>query len=145
AGAGGKSAILTALCIAFGCRAKNTQRAATLKDFIKTGCSDAAIAVDINNQGEDAFKPDIYGNLIKLERRITKSSSSTILKDQHGRKVAHRKDDLNEIVEHFNIDVENPCVIMSQDKSREFLHSGNDKDKFKVINFFSFPPIPLYQ
>lgn len=34
---GGKSAILTALCVAFGCRAKGTQRAATLKDFIKTG------------------------------------------------------------------------------------------------------------
>ncbi|XP_044380774.1 structural maintenance of chromosomes protein 6B [Triticum aestivum] len=131
--AGGKSAILTALCIAFGCRAKNTQRAATIKDFIKTGCSYAAIAVDINNQGEDSFKPDLYGNLIKLERRITESSSSTILKDQHGRKVANRKDDLNEIIEHFNIDVENPCVIMSQDKSREFLHSGNDKDKFKFF------------
>uniref|UniRef100_A0A453KGB0 Rad50/SbcC-type AAA domain-containing protein n=1 Tax=Aegilops tauschii subsp. strangulata TaxID=200361 RepID=A0A453KGB0_AEGTS len=80
----GKSAILTALCIAFGCRAKNTQRAATIKDFIKTGCSYAAISVDINNQGEDSFKPDVYGNLIKLERRITESSSSTILKDQHG-------------------------------------------------------------
>lgn len=35
---GGKSAILTALCVAFGCRAKGTQRASTLKDFIKTGC-----------------------------------------------------------------------------------------------------------
>nr|XP_024927269.2 structural maintenance of chromosomes protein 6A-like isoform X3 [Ziziphus jujuba var. spinosa] len=34
----GKSAILTALCVAFGCRAKGTQRASTLKDFIKTGC-----------------------------------------------------------------------------------------------------------
>uniref|UniRef100_A0A8R7RBN3 Uncharacterized protein n=1 Tax=Triticum urartu TaxID=4572 RepID=A0A8R7RBN3_TRIUA len=86
-----------------GCRAKNTQRAATIKDFIKTGCSYAAIAVDINNQGEDSFKPDLYGNLIKLERRITESSSSTILKDQHGRKVANRKDDLNEIIEHFNV------------------------------------------
>ncbi|KAH0784791.1 hypothetical protein KY290_004389, partial [Solanum tuberosum] len=31
------------------------------------------------------------------------------------------------------IDVENPCVIMSQDKSREFLHSGNSKDKFKFF------------
>jgi hypothetical protein len=29
---------LTALCIAFGSRAKSTQRAAALKDFIKTGC-----------------------------------------------------------------------------------------------------------
>uniref|UniRef100_A0A2N9ED29 Rad50/SbcC-type AAA domain-containing protein n=1 Tax=Fagus sylvatica TaxID=28930 RepID=A0A2N9ED29_FAGSY len=87
----GKSAILTALCVAFGCRAKGTQRASTLKDFIKTGCRNLA-----------------------------------------GRKVSSRKDDLREIVEHFNIDVENPCVIMSQDKSREFLHSGNDKDKFKA-------------
>ncbi|XP_062200080.1 structural maintenance of chromosomes protein 6A-like isoform X2 [Phragmites australis] len=129
----GKSAILTALCVAFGCRAKNTQRAASLKDFIKTGCSYAAIVVDINNHGEDAFKPEVYGNLIILERRISESSSSTVLKDQHGRKVAHRKDDLNEIIEHFNIDVENPCVIMSQDKSREFLHSGNDRDKFKFF------------
>jgi len=31
------------------------------------------------------------------------------------------------------IAVENPCVIMSQDKSREFLHSGNNKDKFKFF------------
>ena len=29
-------------------------------------------------------------------------------------------------------------MIMSQDKSREFLHSGNDKDKFKVY------PVNLY-
>lgn len=34
----GKSAILTALCVAFGSRAKATNRAATLKDFIKNGC-----------------------------------------------------------------------------------------------------------
>uniref|UniRef100_A0A0D3H3Q0 RecF/RecN/SMC N-terminal domain-containing protein n=1 Tax=Oryza barthii TaxID=65489 RepID=A0A0D3H3Q0_9ORYZ len=151
----GKSAVLTALCIAFGSRAKSTQRAAALKDFIKTGCSYAAIIVDINNQGEDAFKPEVYGDLVRLERRITESSSSMFLKDQHGqegcsdgeagapvklmdvvftgRKVAHRKDDLIEIIEHFNIDVENPCVIMSQDKSREFLHSGNNKDKFKFF------------
>lgn len=33
----------------------------------------------------------------------------------------------------MQIDVENPCVIMGQDRSREFLHSGNDKDKFKVM------------
>jgi chromosome segregation ATPase len=41
---GGKSAILTALCVAFGCRAKGTQRASTLKDFIKTGCRFASFA-----------------------------------------------------------------------------------------------------
>ncbi|KAJ4830375.1 Structural maintenance of chromosomes protein 6B [Turnera subulata] len=129
----GKSAILTALCIAFGCRAKGTQRASTLKDFIKTGCSHAVVEVEIRNQGDEPFKPDVYGDSIIIERRITQSTSSTILKDHRGRKVAGRKEELRELVEHFNIDVENPCVIMSQDKSREFLHSGNDKDKFKFF------------
>lgn len=129
----GKSAILTALCVAFGSRAKETQRATTLKEFIKTGCSYAVIQVEIKNEGEDAFKPEIYGDVIIVERRISVSTSSTVLKDHQGKRVASRKEDLHELVEHFNIDVENPCVIMSQDKSREFLHSGNDKDKFKFF------------
>ncbi|CAB4301657.1 unnamed protein product [Prunus armeniaca] len=129
----GKSAILTALCIAFGCRAKGTQRASTLKDFIKTDCSYAVVHVELKNQGEDAFKPEIYGDVIVIERRISGTATTTVLKDQQGKKVASRKEDLRELVEHFNIDVENPCVIMSQDKSREFLHSGNDKDKFKFF------------
>ncbi|KAH8513662.1 hypothetical protein H0E87_006796 [Populus deltoides] len=129
----GKSAILTALCIAFGCRAKGTQRAATLKDFIKTGCSYAVVEVEVRNRGEESYKPDIYGDSIIIERRINQSSSTTVLKDHQGRKVASRREDLRELIEHFNIDVENPCVIMSQDKSREFLHSGNEKDKFKFF------------
>ncbi|CAH2073623.1 unnamed protein product [Thlaspi arvense] len=129
----GKSAILTALCVAFGCRAKGTQRASTLKDFIKSGCSDALVHVEMNNQGEDAFKPEVYGHTLIIERRISDSTSSTVLKDHQGKKISHRKEDLRELVEHYNIDVENPCVIMSQDKSREFLHSGNDKDKFKFF------------
>ncbi|OWM79445.1 hypothetical protein CDL15_Pgr022857 [Punica granatum] len=130
---GGKSAILTALCVAFGCRAKGTQRASTLKDFIKNGCSSAVIQIELKNRGEDAFKPDIYGDTIMIERRISESTSTTILKDCNGKKIASRKEELRELVEHFNIDVENPCVIMTQDKSREFLHSGNSKEKFKFF------------
>lgn len=38
----------------------------------------------------------------------------------------------------LQIDVENPCMIMSQDKSREFLNSGSAKDKFKVSILFHF-------
>ncbi|CAI9092030.1 OLC1v1027166C1 [Oldenlandia corymbosa var. corymbosa] len=129
----GKSAILTALCIAFGSRARSTQRASTMKDFIKTGSSAASVHVEIKNEGEDAFKPETYGDLIILERQITQSSTTTILKNSQGKKVASKRGELDELVAHFSIDVDNPCVIMSQDKSREFLHSGNSKDKF---NFF---------
>ncbi|GMH11174.1 hypothetical protein Nepgr_013015 [Nepenthes gracilis] len=129
----GKSAILTALCIAFGSRARSTQRATTLKDFIKTGCHYAIVVVEMKNQGDDAFKPEVYGDAIIIERKVSEFSSSISLKDHQGRKVAGGKEELHELVEHFNIDVENPCVIMSQDKSREFLHSGSSKDKFKFF------------
>ncbi|XP_022990861.1 structural maintenance of chromosomes protein 6B-like isoform X2 [Cucurbita maxima] len=87
----------------------------------------------MENSGEDAFKPGIYGNVIIIERRISEASGAIVLKDSQGKKVSSRRDELRELVDHFNIDVENPCVIMSQDKSREFLHSGNDKDKFKFF------------
>ncbi|CAN4097243.1 unnamed protein product [Withania somnifera] len=126
----GKSAILTALCVAFGSRARGTQRANTLKDFIKTGCSHALVHVEMRNRGEDAFKAEAYGDLIMIERRISESTSSIILKNYQG---GYQKEELQELIVHFNIDVENPCVIMSQDKSREFLHSGNSKDKFKFF------------
>ncbi|KAM3281888.1 structural maintenance of chromosomes protein 6B [Capsicum chacoense] len=129
----GKSAILTALCVAFGSRARGTQRANTLKDFIKTGCSHALVHVEMKNRGEDAFKAETYGDLIMIERRISESTSSIVLKNYQGKKVAAKKEELQELIVHFNIDVENPCVIMSQDKSREFLHSGNSKDKFKFF------------
>lgn len=49
-------------------------------------CSYALVHVEIKNQGEDAFKPEIYGDVIILERRITDSTSSTVLKDYRGLK-----------------------------------------------------------
>ncbi|KAG6390815.1 hypothetical protein SASPL_148560 [Salvia splendens] len=99
----GKSAILTALCVAFGCRARGTQRANTLKDFIKTGCSSALVQVEIKNQGEDAFKHELYGDTITVERRISESAGGSItLKNSQGRKIGSKRDDLREIVEYFN-------------------------------------------
>ncbi|KAG0605052.1 hypothetical protein M758_9G027800 [Ceratodon purpureus] len=129
----GKSAFLTALCVAFGIKAKGTQRASSLKDFIKNGQSYGGVIVEIRNEGGDAFKPDVYGKVITLERRLTQSGQSFNMKDERGRNVAHKREDLQELLDHFNIEVENPCVIMTQDKSREFLHSGSGKDKFKFF------------
>ena len=47
-------------------------------------CSYAVIQVEIKNEGEDAFKPEIYGDVIIVERRISVSTSSTVLKDHQG-------------------------------------------------------------
>ncbi|GBG82316.1 hypothetical protein CBR_g34600 [Chara braunii] len=130
----GKSAILTALCVAFGVKARATQRATAMRDFIRKGCSYALVCVELQNTGHDAYKHDVYGDKIVVERRILDSGTSTFaIRDCRGKKIAERKEELQNIVDHFNIEVNNPCVIMTQDKSREFLHSGTDKDKFKVF------------
>lgn len=47
-------------------------------------CSYALVEVEIKNRGEDAFKQDVYGDSIIVERRITASTSSTVMKDQYG-------------------------------------------------------------
>ncbi|CAI5473740.1 unnamed protein product, partial [Closterium sp. Yama58-4] len=130
----GKSAVLTGLCVAFGTRARTTNRASAIKDFIRTGCSAAVVSVELNNEGEEAFRPDEFGPRLTVERRITDNGSSTLaLKDFRGRKVRSKREDLDELTAHFNLDVDNPCIVMSQDKSREFLHSGTPKDKYKFF------------
>ena len=43
------------------------------------------------------------------------------------------RDALTRVTDHFNIDVDNPIVVMSQDSSRQFLHSGKDSDKYKFF------------
>ncbi|BBN16913.1 structural maintenance of chromosomes protein 6 [Marchantia polymorpha subsp. ruderalis] len=126
----GKSAILTAILVAFGIKAKGTQRANSIKDFVKNGCRTASVVVELNNEGLDAYKPDVYGDTIMIERRITENGSHFQVSGAQGKKVGSKKSDVLDIVEHFNIDVENPCILMTQDKSREFLHAGSEKDKF---------------
>lgn len=52
--------------------------------FVCVVCSYALVEVKINNEGDDGFKREIYGDSIIIERRITVSTSSTVLKDQYG-------------------------------------------------------------
>jgi len=131
----GKSAILTALSICFGTKARSTNRASTLKTLIKAGAYVALVAVTVNNKGGEgeAYKYEQYGERIIIERRIQQSGSTIVLKNQNGEKVSTGKAELDQLLDHFSIDVSNPCTIMTQDASRSFLHSGKDEDKYKFF------------
>lgn len=47
-------------------------------------CSYAVVHVELKNQGDDAFKPEVYGDVIIIERKISGTSNATVLKDQQG-------------------------------------------------------------
>ncbi|XP_051813828.1 structural maintenance of chromosomes protein 6 isoform X1 [Acanthochromis polyacanthus] len=130
----GKSAILTALMVGLGGKATMTNRGVSLKDFVKTGETAADITVKLRNRGPDAYKKDVYGDYISIEHRIWTDGSRTCkLKNKSGQLVSSKKEELTGILDHFNIQLDNPVSILSQEMSKQFLHSKSESDKYKFF------------
>ncbi|XP_026156768.1 structural maintenance of chromosomes protein 6 isoform X2 [Mastacembelus armatus] len=130
----GKSAILTALIVGLGGKATVTNRGISLKDFVKTNENAADITIKLRNRGPDAYKMDVYGNTISIEHRLSSDGSRTYkLKSKSGNLISNKKEELTTILDHFNIQLDNPVSILSQEMSKQFLHSKSDTDKYKFF------------
>ncbi|KAM4724558.1 structural maintenance of chromosomes protein 6 [Anableps anableps] len=130
----GKSAILTGLIVGLGGKATMTNRGVSLKDFVKTGESTADVIVKLRNRGADAYKKDLYGDYITIEQRISSDGSRGYkLKSKSGQLVSNKKEELIAVLDHFNIQLDNPVSILSQEMSKQFLHSKNESDKYKFF------------
>ncbi|XP_033846628.1 structural maintenance of chromosomes protein 6-like [Periophthalmus magnuspinnatus] len=130
----GKSAILTALIVALGGNAQATNRGVALKGFVKEGESSAEVSITLRNKGRDAFKPDVYGSSITIDMRISHDGLRTYkLKSKAGQVVTTKKDELLCILDNFNIQVNNPVSILTQEMSKYFLHSKGEGDKYQFF------------
>ncbi|KAJ2801456.1 Structural maintenance of chromosomes protein 6, partial [Coemansia furcata] len=132
----GKSAILTALIIALGGKASITNRASSLKGFIREGRQRATVKVQLRNRGPDAYRPELYGSSIVIERQLSNGtvvSQYKLRNGDTGEVVSKKKDDLVAITDHMAIQVDNPINILSQDAAREFLASTSPD---KMYQFF---------
>ncbi|XP_033499479.1 structural maintenance of chromosomes protein 6 [Epinephelus lanceolatus] len=130
----GKSAILTALIVGLGGKATVTNRGVSLKDFVKTNENTADITVKLRNRGPDAYKRDVYGDCIAIEHRISSDGCRTCrLKSKSGQLISNKKEELTAILDHFNIQLDNPVSILNQEMSKQFLHSKSESDKYKFF------------
>ncbi|KAF1956479.1 dna repair protein-like protein rad18 [Byssothecium circinans] len=130
----GKSAVLTALTVCLGGKASATNRGQNLKSFIKTGRQHATLSVKLKNQGDLAYRPELYGNSIIVERHFSHAGSSGFkLKDQNGRIVSQKKADVEDILDAFALQLDNPMNVLTQDMARQFLNSSTPKDKYKFF------------
>ena len=123
----GKSAVIAALQICLGLRASATKRAADLRGLIRHGCKGhATLRVGLRNVGPYAFKPELYGEEIVVERKLHRQGGSgyRLLRGSTMKVVSKLKRDLLEIIENFGIFVDNPCCILDQESSKEFLKGG---------------------
>lgn len=130
----GKSAILTAIILCLGGKASVTNRGASLKRFIKEGAEQARIICRIKNQGEDAYMHDEYGDRIEVERHFSRAGTSGYkIRAASGRQVSTKRADLEPILDHFALQIDNPLNVLSQDMARTFIASANAGEKYKFF------------
>ncbi|NXG74890.1 SMC6 protein, partial [Baryphthengus martii] len=130
----GKSSVLTALIVGLGGKATATNRGSSLKMFVRDGETSADISITLRNQGRDAFKPEVYGGSIIVNQHINLDGSRSYrLKSKSGTVISSKKEELLGILDHFNIQVDNPVSILTQEMSKHFLQSKNEGDKYKFF------------
>ncbi len=130
----GKSAVLTALTMCLGGKATSTNRGASLKSLIKEGTDNATLAVKIKNQGDGAYKTELYGRSIIVERHFTRAGSSSFkLKNEHDKIISHKKADLDDILDFYAFQLDNPINVLTQDMARQFLSNSTPSDKYKFF------------
>jgi chromosome segregation ATPase len=130
----GKSAVLTALTICLGGKATATNRAQNLKSLIKEGKDHASVTVKIKNQGPLAYKPAQYGDSIIVERHFSRSGTSGFkLKNVNNKLVTNKKAELEDILDAFSMQIDNPMNVLTQDMARQFLNHSTPKDKYKFF------------
>ncbi|KAI9298781.1 P-loop containing nucleoside triphosphate hydrolase protein [Neoconidiobolus thromboides FSU 785] len=131
----GKSAILTALIICLGSRVGFTQRATNLRTLIKEGQNTALITVVISNNGSGAYKSEIYGDRIIVERRISREGVGSVykIKNSQDKLVSNKKEELSAICDHLKIQADNPIIILSQENAKKFIGNTTSNDKYKMF------------
>ncbi|XP_045700489.1 structural maintenance of chromosomes protein 6 [Phyllostomus hastatus] len=130
----GKSAVLTALIVGLGGKAIATNRGSSLKGFVKDGQNSADISITLRNRGDDAYRANVYGDSIVVQQHISMDGSRSFkLKSQTGAVVSAKKEELIAILDHFNIQVDNPVSVLTQEMSKQFLQSKNEGDKYKFF------------
>lgn len=127
----------------FGGRASTTLRAKSLESFIKEGTSQSELSVTLCNEpAEIAFKYEVFGGEITVERILKRDSPSVFrLRTANGNVYDCRKDELSDLCTFFGIQVDNPLVVLTQELSKRFLSSSNPDDLYEVSDLIIVIPL----
>lgn len=130
----GKSAVLTAVTLCLGGKASATNRGASMKSLIKEGRDQAILTVKLRNEGDGAYQPETYGDSVVVERYFSRNGSSGYrLKSSAGRTISHKKGDVDDVIEYFQLQVDNPMNVLTQDAAKSFIQSSTPAQKYKFF------------
>lgn len=130
----GKSAILAALQICLGARAKTTHRGNNMGDLVRHGFDgQALVRVGVANRGSDGYKHEIFGDVIYIERRFGRTGAGSFkMLDENKSTVTSEKKEVFLMLDKMNIQVDNPVAVLDQENSKNFIR-GSEKQKFQFF------------
>jgi hypothetical protein len=103
----------------------------------------------LKNDGEDPFKPEVWGDEITIERIIAKEGTSgwkvrSALDGDRAKPRSTSRETIITMMDFFDIQVDNPMTVLSQDMSRAFLSTSDSHKKYEVrsraLSFSPFRP-----
>lgn len=136
----GKSATLIGIALCLGAKATITNRFKKMSDAIRIEQSQATIRVGIVNIGFNKWRPQDYGTVITVERKLKRDGGSQVrllagvgeaarpVEPEQGLSASK---ELRLILDRFLIQPSNPCTILMQEKAREFLVTSNPKQIYR--------------
>lgn len=124
----GKSAVMAALGIVFGQRARELDRGNSYKNLIKTGTSCATIRVRVNNYKN--YKIEKYGQCILIEKKLKENSANFSISNHLGKIFNLRRNELEMIIETYNLRFDNPLNFLTQEGSKKFLNISSPKSLY---------------
>ncbi|KAK0428672.1 hypothetical protein QR680_010940 [Steinernema hermaphroditum] len=117
----GKSSVLCGICLAVGGKPALLGRSDRMDDYVKHGKQEGWVEVTIRDHNESKLKKF----RIVLRKGTGSKADCTTEYFIDGRKVTHKV--VNEVIKEFNIQIDNPCTFLAQDKVKSFSEQNSQK------------------
>jgi chromosome segregation ATPase len=76
----------------------------------------------------------MYGKSIIVQRHFSRSGTSGFkIQNENGKLISNKKSDLEDILDVFALQLDNPMNVLTQDMARQFLHNSTSSDKYKFF------------
>ncbi len=68
---------MTGIVVGLGGNARSTERGRSLKQFVRSGERTGEVRVTLRNRGIEAYRPEVYGEFIMVERVISSDGAGS--------------------------------------------------------------------
>jgi len=127
--------------VGLGGRAALTSRGNSVKNLIKHGKRVAEVSVKLRNCGVDAYRHDVYGDSIIINRKLTLDNAgprSYRICGADNHVISTKREELDTILDYFNIQVTHSCCNLQTTIGIGLTRNVVDSDQSNYSSYIIF-------